>query len=92
MRGEYYINIPSKVLHNKNLKPNSKILYGEIARLSKKDGYCYASNKYLGELLNINEKSVSRLLKELKDGKYISTFSVANVQTNQAMRVISLNK
>lgn len=67
MIGEYYINIPSQVLQNKNLKPNSKILYGEIARLSQKDGYCYASNKYLGELLNVKEKSVSRLLKELKE-------------------------
>lgn len=67
MNGEYYINISSKILHNRNLKPNSKLLYGEIARLSHKDGYCYASNKYLGELLDINEKSVSRLLKELKE-------------------------
>lgn len=73
MNGEYYINIPSKVLHNKNLKPNSKILYGEIARLSQKDGYCYASNKYLGELLNIKEKSVSRLLKELKESGLIKS-------------------
>lgn len=72
MNGEYYINIPSKVLHNKNLKPNSKILYGEIARLSQKGGYCYASNKYLGELLNIKEKSVSRLLKELKESGLVS--------------------
>lgn len=73
MNGEYYINIPSKVLHNKNLKPNSKILCGEIARLSQKDGYCYASNKYLGELLNIKEKSVSRLLKELKESGLIKS-------------------
>lgn len=73
MNGEYYINIPSKVLHNKNLKPNSKILYGEIARLSQKDGYCYASNKYLGELLNIKEKSVSRLLKELKESGLVKS-------------------
>lgn len=73
MNGEYYINIPSKVLHNKNLKPNSKILYGEIARLSQKGGYCYASNKYLGELLNIKEKSVSRLLKELKESGLVKS-------------------
>ena len=65
MNGEYYINIPSKVLKNRDLKFRSKILYGEISRLSQKDGYCYASNKYLGELLGIHEKSVSRLIKEL---------------------------
>lgn len=65
MNGEYYINIPSKVLKNRDLKFSSKILYGEISRLSQKDGYCYASNKYLGELLGIHEKSVSRLIKEL---------------------------
>lgn len=71
MNKEYYINISSKVLHNRNLKPNSKILYGEIDRLSRKDGCCYASNKYLGELLDIKEKSVSRLLKELKESGLI---------------------
>lgn len=76
MEKEYYINISSKILHNRSLKPNSKILYGEIARLSQKNGYCYASNKYLGELLDIKEKSVSRLLKELKDSGLIKSEEV----------------
>lgn len=73
MEKEYYINIPSKVVRNKNVKFSSKVLYGEIARLSKKDGYCYASNKYLGELLGVHEKSISRLLQELKKENLIKS-------------------
>ncbi|MBU5669627.1 helix-turn-helix domain-containing protein [Peptoniphilus sp. MSJ-1] len=67
---EYYINIPSKVLENKNLSDKAKILYGQINRLSSK-GNCWASNKYLGDLIDATPRTVTRLIKKLKDNYLI---------------------
>lgn len=42
-----------------------------ISSLCAEKGYCFASNKYLAELLNITEVSVSRRIKRLKDRGHI---------------------
>jgi hypothetical protein len=41
------ITIPGDVLDDDRLSDAAKILYGKIARLSYKNGYCWASNKFL---------------------------------------------
>ena len=56
----YFAVIPATVLFNNELKPNEKLLYALITALSNKEGYCYASNKYLGEKLGVDHKTVSR--------------------------------
>ena len=45
----YYAIIPSNVRYS-DLKPNAKLLYGEITALSNKHGFCFASNKYFANL------------------------------------------
>ena len=58
----YFAVIPATVLFNNELKPNEKLLYALITALSNKEGYCYASNKYLGEKLGA--KIVLKALEE----------------------------
>jgi DNA-binding MarR family transcriptional regulator len=70
----YYVTIPMILVKDKNISPNSKILFGIVANLSNERGYCWASNKYIGEILDIHEISVSRMLKELIDCGYIIRF------------------
>lgn len=70
MNGEYYINMPQKVAEA-HISLGAKVLYGQINRLSRKEGYCYASNKYLGGLLNVSERTVSRMIGELKQSNFI---------------------
>ena len=50
----YYSIIPSKILYNKELKANEKLLYAMITSLSCKEGFCFATNNYLGNLLKQN--------------------------------------
>ena len=67
----YYAAIPATVLFNERLKPNEKLLYALITALSNKEGYCYASNKYLGEKLGVDPVTVSRWITDLRRNNYI---------------------
>ena len=67
----YYAVIPATVLFNERLKPNEKLLYALITALSNKEGYCYASNKYLGEKLGVDPVTVSRWITDLRRNNYI---------------------
>lgn len=69
----YYIKIRDDII-KKDISDGAKILYGELSRLSTKEGYCFASNKYLGELVNKKERTIQKLLKELKESNLIKIY------------------
>ena len=81
--GGYYAVIPYPVLSDPGLKPRTKLLYGEIVRLSSATGFCYASNKYLimvctcvdpstGAVNTITERTLQSMLAELADRGHIA--------------------
>lgn len=37
-----------------------------------KEGYCYADNSYLGNLIGVGSRRITKLLKELSDNNYIT--------------------
>ena len=67
----YYAIIPATVLFNENIKANEKLLYAVITVLSNKEGYCFASNKYLGNLLNAQPHTISKWVSHLKELGFI---------------------
>jgi hypothetical protein len=68
----YYAVIPASVRYDKDITPNSKLLYGEITALSNEKGFCWASNSYFAELYKVDQKSISRWIAELRQKNYIS--------------------
>mgnify|MGYP004660758099 CR=1 FL=1 len=66
-----YVKIPISVLMDKSISPNAKLLYGVIVVLSYVRDYCFADNTYLAETLNTTNRTITRLIKELKDSNYI---------------------
>lgn len=74
----YYAIIPATVLFNEKIKANEKLLYAIITVLSNKEGYCYASNKYIGRLLNAQPHTISKWVSHLKELGYICLDLIKN--------------
>ena len=79
----YYAIIPAEVRYS-NLKPNAKLLYGEITALSGKLGYCYATNNYFAELYGVSKNTISSWISDLKKLGFINV----NVERNAKKRII----
>ncbi len=69
----YYAIIPANVRYDKDIRPNAKLLYGEITALCNEKGYCWASNQYFADLYSVSKTSISLWIKELIDNGYLST-------------------
>lgn len=74
MEKNYKLIIPSQISNDIELSSTAKLLTGEIFRLSTKEGYCFASNKYLADLMNIHEITSSKLISELKRHNIVKVF------------------
>jgi hypothetical protein len=79
----YYAIIPANVRYS-DLKPNAKLMYGEITALSNKYGFCFASNKYFAELYNVNKNTVSSWLSDLKNYGFI----IINIERDSNKQII----
>ena len=66
--------IPAKYLYENDLT-QKEILLVSFIHMMDQDNHCYASNRYLGELMGCNEKTVRNMLVELKKKGYIEQVS-----------------
>ena len=87
----YYAIIPSEVRYS-NLKPNAKLLYGEITALSGKLGYCYATNKYFAELYDVSKNTISSWISDLKKLGFINVIIERNAKKQIIKRCIGITK
>ena len=85
----YYAVIPANVRYS-NLKPNAKLLYGEITAISNKTGYCFASNTYFAELYNVSKNTVSRWISDLKKLGFITIQIERNSNKEITKRIIGI--
>ena len=87
----YYSVIPATILYNKELKANEKLLYAIITSLACKEGYCFATNKYLAEKLGVNPKTISSWISDLKDRNFIKVEVIRNENKQIIQRKIYIN-
>lgn len=73
LKRSYYAIIPANVRYDESIRPNAKLLYGEITALCNDKGYCWASNQYFAELYKVSKTSISLWIKDLIHGGYITT-------------------
>ena len=67
-----YLKIPMFLADDKNIGHSGKLLYARLLLLTYKEGYCYADNSYLGNLIGVGSRRITKLLKELSDNNYIT--------------------
>ena len=67
----YFAVIPAPILFDKNLSERDKILFAHIMTLTRKEGFCYASNRYFEQVMDCTDRTISRSLKSLEDNGYI---------------------
>ena len=78
----YWAVIPATVRYDKALKPNAKLLYGEISALARAEGYCWASNDYFAALYGLSKDNIGRLITQLEERGYITREIVRDEETN----------
>ncbi|MEG1457291.1 MAG: hypothetical protein RR228_01110 [Bacilli bacterium] len=66
-----YIKIPTTLLSNVYVSSSAKLLYGLLILLSHQEDYYYANKTYSSDKLNLETRTIARLLKELSDNNYI---------------------
>ena len=63
--------IPAEILLNKDLSDKEKIILSMILYLSEEKGSCFASNKYIANIVNVTPERVSKIISSLKDKEYV---------------------
>ena len=64
--------IPAEILLNEDLSDKEKIILAMILYLSEETKSCFASNKYIANIVNVTHERVSKIISSLKDKGYIS--------------------
>ena len=75
-----YIEVPMVVLLDTNLSTTTKLLMGLITTLSMQDGFCYASNRYLSNLMKVSRRTITSCITSLRKKKYIIVESEPNIR------------
>lgn len=64
--------IPAEILLNEDLSDKEKIILSMVLYLSEEKGSCFASNKYIANIVNVTHERVSKIISSLKDKGYVS--------------------
>lgn len=90
-RPGYYAVIPADVRYDDEISSTAKLMYGEIAALTNKEGYCYASNAYFCNLYQMSDRSITRIISSLEKRGYIITETRRDERNKVTGRKIRLN-
>ena len=86
-----YTIVETSILMNESISTQECVLYALITSLSNnQEGCCYASNKYLAKIMRCDPRSIQRMLKTLKERKYI--LSIINESNNKRKLQPVINK
>lgn len=75
-----YVEVPVVVLLDEDLSTTTKLLMGLITTLSMQEGFCYASNKYLSNLMKVSRRTITSCISSLRKKKYIRVESEPNIR------------
>lgn len=74
-----YVEVPAVILLDEDLS-TTKLLMGLITTLSMQEGFCYASNKYLSNLMKVSKRTITSYISTLRKKKYIRVECEPNIR------------
>lgn len=75
-----YVEVPVVVLLDEDLSTTTKLLMGLITTLSMQEGFCFASNRYLSNLMKVSRRTITSCISALRKKKYIRVESEPNTR------------
>jgi hypothetical protein len=63
--------IPPSIIAREDLSANEKLVFGRILGLTGNEGYCYASNLWLGKQIGLQPQTISVIVSKLKEKELI---------------------
>ena len=75
-----YVEVPVVVLLDEDLSTTTKLLMGLITTLSMQEGFCFASNRYLSNLMKVSRRTITSCIASLRTKKYIRVESEPNIR------------
>lgn len=82
----YFAVVPIAIMRDKRLPDSAKLLYCHISALTRAEGYCWATNAYLGEIQDISPVRVGQLLGILERLGYLVRTTIRDPETNAVQR------
>ena len=74
------IVIPPEVLFSTNLTSTEKLLFGIVQNLAQGEDGCWASKSYLGNLLGVSNRTISKAITNLEKNEFIEICSETYVE------------
>ncbi len=68
----YFAVIPNPVMASKKISDSEKVLYARLSSKLNEEGYCDLPDSKLAEIMNVDERTVYRRLKNLEDNDFIT--------------------
>ena len=75
-----YVEVPAVVLLDEDLSTTTKLLMGLITTLSMQEGFCFASNRYLSNLMKVSRRTITSCIASLRKKNYIRVESEPNTR------------
>lgn len=70
------IILDDSIVKSEKINFTEKLVYGVILSLANNKGYCYASNEYISEKVNLSKRTITKSIGELKKVNYIRVENV----------------
>ena len=75
-----YVEVPMIVLLDEDISSTAKLLMGLITTLTMKEGFCYASNRYLSNIMKVSRRTITSCISSLKRKNYIKVENDPNMR------------
>ena len=75
------IILDDSIVKSNKINSTDKLVYGVIKALANNLGYCYASNDYIAQKVNLSKRTITNSIKNLKQANYIRV-EIINYQRN----------